>query len=110
MHQLRAGFDIHERGDGLTIAPRTGQGRHRHRIHPTIRAKGDELIDGTALEGVVKLVTCFERKAAGVVAMAAVLGSVVGARLTAMIQPETLRRGFAGFVVVMAGFVLYQQI
>jgi uncharacterized membrane protein YfcA len=47
---------------------------------------------------------------AGVVAIAAVLGSVVGARLTAMIQPETLRRGFAGFVVVMAGFVLYQQI
>lgn len=47
---------------------------------------------------------------AGTVSVAAVLGSFLGARLTSMIPPEALRKGFAGFVVVMAMFVLSQQL
>lgn len=47
---------------------------------------------------------------AGTISVAAVLGSFLGARLTSMIPPEALRKGFAGFVVVMAMFVLYQQL
>lgn len=44
------------------------------------------------------------------VAAAAVLGSVVGSRLSGRIAPDTLRRGFAWFVVVMAVFVLGQEV
>lgn len=47
---------------------------------------------------------------AGTISAAAVLGSFVGARLTSMIPPEALRKGFAVFVVVMALFVLGQQL
>lgn len=45
-----------------------------------------------------------------VVAGAAVFGSLIGSRLTGLIAPDRLRRGFAGFVVVMAGFVISQQL
>lgn len=44
------------------------------------------------------------------VAGAAVLGSVVGSRLAGAIAPDTLRRGFSWFVVVMAVFVLGQEV
>lgn len=44
------------------------------------------------------------------VAAAAVLGSLAGSRLSGRIAPDTLRRGFAWFVVVMAIFVLGQEI
>ena len=46
--------------------------------------------------------------AAGVTA-AAVTGSVIGSRLTALISPDALRRGFAVFVLFMGAFVLYKQ-
>jgi uncharacterized membrane protein YfcA len=41
---------------------------------------------------------------------AAVVGSVVGGRLTARIHPDTLRRGFAWFVVAMGFLVLGMEI
>jgi uncharacterized membrane protein YfcA len=41
---------------------------------------------------------------------AAVLGSFLGGILAPRIPPELLRKGFAGFVLVMAIFVLYQQV
>ena len=47
---------------------------------------------------------------AGTISLAAVAGSFIGARLTSMVPPEALRKGFAGFVVVMACFVLFQQL
>jgi uncharacterized membrane protein YfcA len=44
------------------------------------------------------------------VTAAAVLGSIVGSRLTGVIHPETLRKGFGWFVIVMGLFVLVQQV
>jgi uncharacterized membrane protein YfcA len=41
---------------------------------------------------------------------AAVLGSLVGSRLTGLIPPDTLRKGFGWFVVVMGVVVLVQQL
>lgn len=49
-------------------------------------------------------------RVAGMVSLAAVLGSVVGVRLVRYISPARLRQGFAWFVVVMAVFVLGQEI
>ncbi len=46
---------------------------------------------------------------AGMVTAAAVTGALVGSRLGAGIQPDRLRRGFGGLVLVMTTFVLYQQ-
>jgi uncharacterized protein len=46
---------------------------------------------------------------AGLVAGSAVVGSFVGSRLVSLIPAVTLRRGFAGFVLVMGAFVLIQQ-
>ena len=40
---------------------------------------------------------------------AAIGGSFIGSRLTARVEPATLRRGFAVFVLVMGGLVLVQQ-
>lgn len=47
---------------------------------------------------------------AALVSGAAVVGSFAGSRLASRVPPDSLRRGFAGFVLVMAVFVLYQQI
>jgi uncharacterized membrane protein YfcA len=47
---------------------------------------------------------------AGMVSSAAVLGSILGGRLARMVAADMLRRGFAGFVLVMGAFVLYQQV
>jgi len=44
------------------------------------------------------------------VAAAAVLGSFVGSRLAGRVAPDTLRRGFAWFVLAMAIFVLGQEV
>jgi len=44
------------------------------------------------------------------VTIAAVLGSIAGGRLAGRIPPEKLRRGFGGFVLVMAVFVLSKQL
>lgn len=49
-------------------------------------------------------------KLALMVSGAAVVGSIGGGMLATRIPPDALRRGFAAFVLVMAGFVLYQQI
>ncbi len=47
---------------------------------------------------------------AATVSLAAVFGSFGGSLLATRVSPESLRRGFAGFVLVMALFVVYQQI
>lgn len=47
---------------------------------------------------------------AGMVTMAAVVGGLVGARLTAMIDPDKLRKGFGWFVLIMAAVILGQEI
>lgn len=47
---------------------------------------------------------------AALVSAAAVAGSFIGAALAGRVRPDLLRRGFAGSVLVMACFVLYQQI
>lgn len=47
---------------------------------------------------------------AAMVVAAAVLGSAVGARLVHRVSPERLRKGFAWFVVVMAVFILGQEV
>ena len=47
---------------------------------------------------------------AGGVSAAAVLGSVLGVALAERVPPVALRKGFAGFVLEMAAFVLYQQL
>lgn len=44
------------------------------------------------------------------VAGAAVVGSLAGARLARTLSPDLLRRGFAWFVVVMAVFILSQEV
>lgn len=46
---------------------------------------------------------------AATVSTAAVIGSFLGSALSTWVPPDALRRGFAGFVLVMACFVLYQQ-
>lgn len=43
------------------------------------------------------------------ITVAAVAGSLLGARLTARIRPETLRRGFGWFVLAMGVVVLVEQ-
>jgi uncharacterized membrane protein YfcA len=44
------------------------------------------------------------------VTAAAVLGSLVGSRLTGLVPPDTLRRAFGWFVVVMGVVVLVEQV
>jgi uncharacterized membrane protein YfcA len=41
---------------------------------------------------------------------AAVLGSLVGSRLSGLVEPDTLRKGFGYFVIVMGLFILAQQV
>ena len=47
---------------------------------------------------------------AAMVTLAAIAGSLVGGRLAGRVQPEHLRRGFGWFVLVMAAFILVQEI
>jgi uncharacterized membrane protein YfcA len=44
------------------------------------------------------------------VAAAAVLGALVGARLTALVDPDSLRRGFGWFVLIMSSVILAQEV
>lgn len=46
---------------------------------------------------------------AGGVTAAAVAGTLVGAHFAAQVPAQTLRKGFAWFVLLMAGFVLYRE-
>jgi len=43
------------------------------------------------------------------VSTAAVAGSFLGSRLTALVAPDSLRRAFAGFVMAMACFILVRE-
>jgi uncharacterized membrane protein YfcA len=45
----------------------------------------------------------------GLVAAVAIAGSFVGSRLAHQVDPASLRRGFAGFVAVMAAFILVRE-
>ena len=47
---------------------------------------------------------------AAMVTAAAVAGSLVGGRLTSRVSPDRLRKGFGWFVLVMAAFILVQEI
>jgi uncharacterized membrane protein YfcA len=47
---------------------------------------------------------------AAIVSGAAVVGSFLGSGLANVVPPDLLRRGFAGFVLAMAVFVLAQQV
>jgi uncharacterized membrane protein YfcA len=49
-------------------------------------------------------------KYAALVTGAAVIGSVLGARLAGAVSPDKLRRGFGWFVISMAVFILGQQV
>lgn len=49
-------------------------------------------------------------KLTGIVAVAAIAGSFGGARIARHVPPETLRKGFAVFVVAMAVFLLFKQV
>ncbi|MHC9293838.1 sulfite exporter TauE/SafE family protein [Mycobacterium sp. LTG2003] len=46
---------------------------------------------------------------AAVVTVAAVAGSIVGARLTTRVDPDTLRRAFGWFVLAMASIILAEE-
>jgi uncharacterized membrane protein YfcA len=47
---------------------------------------------------------------AGMVAAAAVLGALIGARLTSMVNPDALRKSFGWFVLAMSSVILAQEI
>ena len=49
-------------------------------------------------------------KLAAMVTAAAVVGSVIGGRLTSYVQPATLRKAFGWFVLVMASVVLAEEV
>lgn len=48
--------------------------------------------------------------AAGLVTAAAVIGALLGARLTAVVNPDSLRQAFGWFVLVMSAVILGQEI
>ena len=45
-----------------------------------------------------------------IVTTAAVAGSLVGGALTSRVPAQTLRKVFAGFVLVMAGYVMWREV
>ena len=47
---------------------------------------------------------------AGMVTAAAVVGALVGARLTALVNPDSLRKGFGWFVLVMSSVILAEEV
>ncbi|MDF2143851.1 sulfite exporter TauE/SafE family protein [Knoellia sp. p5-6-4] len=47
---------------------------------------------------------------AAMVTAAAVVGSLIGGRMTGMIKPEQLRKAFGWFVLAMAAFILVQEL
>jgi hypothetical protein len=49
------------------------------------------------------------RVAAGVTA-AALIGGVIGARLTALVNPDTLRKAFGWFVLATSSVILAQEV
>jgi uncharacterized protein len=53
--------------------------------------------------------TPIDWRLAGLVTAVAVIGGVVGGRLTAMVEPDVLRQGFGWFVLGMASLILAQE-
>jgi uncharacterized membrane protein YfcA len=53
--------------------------------------------------------TPIDWRLAGLVAAAAVVGGLVGRRLTAKVQPDALQRGFGWFVLAIASLVLARE-
>lgn len=49
-------------------------------------------------------------KLAGMVTAAAVVGALVGARLTALVNPDSLRKTFGWFVLVMSSVILFEEV
>lgn len=47
---------------------------------------------------------------AAIVTVAAVLGSLIGGRMTTLIKPETLRKGFGWFVLTMSAVIVSQEL
>ncbi|WP_313676956.1 sulfite exporter TauE/SafE family protein [Mycolicibacterium sp.] len=47
---------------------------------------------------------------AGMVTAAAVVGAVLGARLTARVNPDSLRKAFGWFVLVMSSVILFEEV
>jgi uncharacterized membrane protein YfcA len=47
---------------------------------------------------------------AAMVTAAAVVGALVGARLTALVNPDSLRKAFGWFVLVMSSVILAEEI
>lgn len=47
---------------------------------------------------------------AGMVTAAAVVGAIIGARLTSLVDPDLLRKGFGWFVLIMSAVILGQEI
>jgi uncharacterized membrane protein YfcA len=47
---------------------------------------------------------------AGMVTAAAVVGALVGARLTALVNPDSLRKAFGWFVLVMSSVILFEEV
>jgi hypothetical protein len=70
MQQLRAGFQLDQRGDRLAVAARAGQVGHRHRVHAAVAAKGQQGIDRAAFKGAVQRVAGLEGKAGRLVPVA----------------------------------------
>ena len=49
-------------------------------------------------------------KVAGMVTAAAVVGALGGARLTALVNPDSLRKSFGWFVLVMSSVILFEEV
>jgi uncharacterized membrane protein YfcA len=49
-------------------------------------------------------------KVAGMVTAAAVVGALIGARLTALVNPDSLRKAFGWFVLVMSSVILFEEV
>ena len=70
VQQLSARFQINQRGHGLAITTRAGQGRHGYRVDAAVRAKRDEGVHRAALKRAIQAVARLEGKGAGFVAVA----------------------------------------
>ena len=47
---------------------------------------------------------------AGMVTAAAVIGALLGSRLTALVNPDSLRKAFGWFVLVMSSVILFEEV
>ena len=63
----------------------------------------------TGLAGYLSSVT-IDWRIAGMVTAAAVLGALVGSRLTALVNPDSLRKVFGWVVLVMSSVILFEEV